>query len=286
MIRECEERVRDDLSRPELAGLLFVMLGREALLDEQLDKNDILVYVSLCSFMDNATRTLFPAIETIAKRARLSQREAIYCVKKLISLDYVQKKRRSQKSNLYKITSKGFFAEDKDDWDTKLVKELEKKPDNSCSAQHALQESKTDQKNSYSAQHALHEVHTMHTNYTHINYIVLYCTELRFSENETQKILKIAEEESAVPETIKQVLTEFDRLDKSKLKRPLGWIRNRIREIHIENSLMERAQTATPAESKQPKPLVVIVKDERRTEKEEARPKDKAKESKYEKFYL
>ena len=125
----------DHLSRPELAGLLFVMLGREALLDEQLDKNDILVYISLCSFMDNTTRTLFPAIDAIAKRARLSHREAIYCVKKLISLDYVQKKRRPNQSNLYKITSKGFFAEDKDDWDTKLVKDLAKKSEKSGSAQ-------------------------------------------------------------------------------------------------------------------------------------------------------
>lgn len=274
--------MKDDLSRPELAGLLFVMLGREALLDENLDKNDILVYLSLCSFMDNTTRTLFPAIDAIAKRARLSQREAIYCLKKLIRLDYVKKKRRPNQSNLYKITSKGFFTEDKDDW----TKNLEKKSEKSGSAHHALPEPKPAKIESGCAQHALPEVHAMHTNYTHINYIVLYCTELRFSENETKKILKIAEEESAVPETIKQVLTEFDRLDKSKLKRPLGWIRNRIREIHIENSLMERAQTEPPAESKQQKPLVVIVKDERRTEKEETKPKDKSKENKYEKFYL
>ena len=147
-------------------------------------------------------------------------------------------------------------------------------------------DSKTAEIESGSAQHALPEVHTMHPNYTHINYIVLYCTELRFSENETQKILKLAADEKAVPETIKQVLTEFDRLDKSKLKRPLGWIRNRIREIHIEASLMKRAQTETPAECKQQKPLVVIVKDERRTEKEETKPKDKSKGNKYEKFYL
>lgn len=280
--RECEESVKDDLAQPELAGLLFVMLGREALLDEQLDKNDILVYVALCSFMDNATRTLFPAIDTIAKRARLSQREAIYCLKKLISLDYVQKKRRFQQSNLYKITSRGFFAEDNDDW----AKYLENKSENSISAQPALMESNTAPNQAISAHHALPYVHTMHTNYTHLNYMELYCTELRFSEKETEKILKIAADEKAVPETIKTVLTEFDRLDKSKLRRPLGWIRNRIREVHIENSLLERAQAETPAESKPRKPLVVIVKDERRTEKKGAKPTDKPKENKYEKFYL
>lgn len=274
--------MENEKSQPELSGLLFVMLGREALLDERLDKNDILVYVALCSFMDNVTRTLFPAIETIAKRARLSNRETIYCLKKLIKLEYLKKKRRPNQSNLYKITSKGFFSENDDEWEKK-----------SGNAHHALPEVKNENNESGSAHHALPEVHTMHTNYTQHNYIGLNWSELRFSEKEQEKIIKIAEAENTNPEILKQVLIDFDCQDKSKIKRPLGWIRNKIREFNIEGALLGRAQTGTSEENKYNQPLVVIVKDERRTEKKpkrsiraEADMPTTTKKDKYEKFYL
>lgn len=285
----------DNKTQPELEGLLFVMIGREAFLDKRLDQNDILVYVSLCSFMDNQTRTSFPAIPKIAERARLSNREVSYCLKKLIEHDYVLKKRRPNQSSLYKITSKGFFTEDNENWFKKAVKKTEQKPAQSEQPPKQIPQP-VGQESGYAhnalpveqtlgtAHHALPELHTMRTNYTHTNYIELFCSELRFSEIETKKIVKIAADEKAELETVKHVLTEFDQQDKSKIKRPFGWIRNRIREIHIEETLKARPQTEAPAEAKEQKPLVVIVKDERRNES--AKDKDKPKENKYEKFYL
>ncbi|KLU63698.1 hypothetical protein DEAC_c43840 [Desulfosporosinus acididurans] len=271
--------MENEKSQPELSGLLFVMLGREALLDERLNKNDILVYVALCSFMDNVTRTLFPAIETIAKRARLSNRETIYCLKKLIKLEYLKKKRRPNQSNLYKITSKGFFSENDDEWEK-----------TSGNAHHALPEVKNENNESGNAHHALPEVHTMHTNYTQYNYIGLDWSGLRFSEKEQGKIIKIAKSENAEPEVLKQVLIEFDRQDKSKIDNPLGWIRNKIREFKISSTLLSRPQTETPVETKCHQPLVVIVKDNKlkqtalfETDKLSTK---KAKKDKYENFYL
>lgn len=88
----------------------FVIVTRKVIDNEKvLEKPvDIAVYVVLCMYADNRTKASNPKVETIAKKARCSERVARRSIKALEAAGYIEVKPRRdarghQTSNQYII---------------------------------------------------------------------------------------------------------------------------------------------------------------------------------------
>ncbi len=97
-----EQAVLDHRTNP------FIMVTNEVIdNDEFLGKPvDIAVYVALCMYADNQTKTSYPKVETIAKKARCSERVARRSIKNLEEAGYIEVRPRfdtkgNQISNQY-----------------------------------------------------------------------------------------------------------------------------------------------------------------------------------------
>ena len=77
--------------------------------DEQVGKNEILVYVALAHFKNNKTGKAFPSIATIAKLARVSENTVRTALKQLNALGYItiaerfDNSAKTHKSNVYTL---------------------------------------------------------------------------------------------------------------------------------------------------------------------------------------
>lgn len=88
----------------------FIMVTKEVIDNEaKLEKPvDLAVYVVLCMYADNHTKASHPKVETIAKKARCSERVARRSIKNLEESGYIEVKPRydargHQASNQYII---------------------------------------------------------------------------------------------------------------------------------------------------------------------------------------
>lgn len=85
---------------------------------ENLKSNEILVYMTLCYFADYETGEAYPAIDTIAKRSKLSRRTVINVISSLVEKGYILKedadpsKGRKYKSNHYIVLTPEVKTED------------------------------------------------------------------------------------------------------------------------------------------------------------------------------
>lgn len=84
----------------------FTILCDVVIDDERIERDDLLVYLALCRFADKAGEC-FPSYSTIAKKARISRRQAIDVVRRLIEFGYLKKNSRgttkNHQSNIYTI---------------------------------------------------------------------------------------------------------------------------------------------------------------------------------------
>lgn len=86
----------------------FVMVDKKIIEDvENFNKNELLAYVVICKFADNANRQAFPSMSTIAKYMRTSKETARVAIKGLIEkgvLVYQQRKNpENEKENISNI---------------------------------------------------------------------------------------------------------------------------------------------------------------------------------------
>lgn len=87
----------------------FKMIPETLLLDENVTKNDLLVYVALAQFKNNKNGKAFPSIATIAKLARSSENTVRTALKHLAQLGYItissryDRATKSNKSNVYTL---------------------------------------------------------------------------------------------------------------------------------------------------------------------------------------
>lgn len=86
----------------------FIMVTKQVIdNDEVLEKPvDLAVYIVLCMYADNQTKSSHPRVETIAKKARCSERVARRSIKNLEEAGYIEVKPRydgrgHQASNQY-----------------------------------------------------------------------------------------------------------------------------------------------------------------------------------------
>ena len=96
----------------QLKDTLRVFVVPTEILDEDLNIYEKMTYMVLRSYANGQDDTAFPSYNTIATKGSMSKRKAIDCVKKLVELGFVGKKKRkkvsvtngiSDTSNLYTI---------------------------------------------------------------------------------------------------------------------------------------------------------------------------------------
>lgn len=78
-----------------------------------VDGGALLVLLTLADSADEATRSCYPGVESIAAKARLSERQVQYCLKRLRESGIIEVKRCASpvKTNLYKIAEASLWAE-------------------------------------------------------------------------------------------------------------------------------------------------------------------------------
>ena len=85
----------------------YIKIPNAILSDEQVGKNEILVYVALSYFRNNKMNKVSPSVATIAKLARLAESTTRIALKQLEELGYISVQRQYEqgtgagKTNLY-----------------------------------------------------------------------------------------------------------------------------------------------------------------------------------------
>jgi hypothetical protein len=81
-----------------------------------VDQGTLLVLLALADSADERTRTCYPGIESLAAKARLSERQVQYCLQRLREIGVIQVVRNASpvKTNLYRITDVAVWDEARD----------------------------------------------------------------------------------------------------------------------------------------------------------------------------
>ena len=92
--------------------IAFTMTSDAIIHDDRVGKNELLVYLAICSFVPGKVRVAFPSLATIAKTSRLSKSAVQEAIKGLEALGILTKEARkrangSASSNLYRLTEGG-----------------------------------------------------------------------------------------------------------------------------------------------------------------------------------
>lgn len=103
----------------------FTVISDSVLDDPELTANEVLVYITLKKFSNNATKTAFPSLSTLAKKSRISRSSVQRALNGLCEKGYIIRKQRYNKetkeyrSNLYIILDKKTTPEQRET-DSKL----------------------------------------------------------------------------------------------------------------------------------------------------------------------
>lgn len=108
----------------------FTIIYNDILDDETLSLHEVAVYIALKRFADNKTKTAFPSLATIAKKARICKSSVQKAIAGLIDKGYIDKRTRYDKekkeynSNIYVLLDKKKTPDETRNEKERLIKEL------------------------------------------------------------------------------------------------------------------------------------------------------------------
>lgn len=101
----------------------FVMVDKKIIEDiENFNKNELLAYVVICKFADNANRQAFPSMSTIAKYMRTSKETARVAIKGLIEKGVLVYQQRRNPDNEKENISNIYAIVDQKNWSKAKIK--------------------------------------------------------------------------------------------------------------------------------------------------------------------
>lgn len=101
----------------------FVMVDKKIIEDiENFNKNELLAYVVICKFADNANRQAFPSMNTIAKYMRTSKETSRVAIKGLIEKGVLVYQQRKNPDNEKENISNIYAIVDQKNWSKAKIK--------------------------------------------------------------------------------------------------------------------------------------------------------------------